>query len=68
MEKLQSIKAVVTSKKWKDGTFVNQTIEIPKYLSKDFVKFGYGYLVQEAPAEQTITPEAKVKRTRKTKQ
>ena len=68
MEKIQSIKAVVTSRKWKDGSFVNQTIEIPKFLSKDFVNYGYGYLVQEAPIEQTITPEAKVKRTRKTKE
>ena len=68
MEKLQSIKAVVTSRKWKDGSFVNQTIEIPKFLSKDFVQFGYGYLVQGAPEEGIITPETKVKRTRKTKQ
>lgn len=64
---MEKIKAVVTSRKWKDGSFVNQTIEIPKFLSKDFVKFGYGYLVQEAPEEQTITPETKVKRTRKNK-
>lgn len=66
MELLKPIKAIVTSKKWKDGTWENKTIEIPKYLSKDFVKFGYGYLVQEE-AEEITTPESKEKRTRKTK-
>ena len=67
MELLKPIKAVVTSPKWKDGKELGLTITIPKYLAKDFVKYGYGHLVKENP-EPTETPETKeTKRGRKPK-
>lgn len=67
MELLKPIKAVVTSPKWKDGKELGLTITIPKFLAKDFVKYGYGHIVAEDP-EHNETPEAKeIKRIRKTK-
>lgn len=66
MEKLKTIKAKVTSSKWKDGNELGKVIDLPENLKRDFVKYGYGEIVKESP-EKIETPEKKRGRPKKTK-